>query len=227
MWPANPSCVDKAHEVFKQTGAHQEYVENFFSNFDYPNLAWLHQMGKSQFSAASTTLIAQGESDNRLGPVKFLLSMGKLCELVELNGSDENDVREMDEDVRAYDELLELVDVQQKLRKDLMETIANADVSLALSVADVGSQNEDILAKAAAITEQVTTRLRAGGFVETTTLFKRLVGNIIGDKRLGVEDTLDILGLKDNIQQTGFSVGLHLVYETRVRQYPVAFVTSD
>lgn len=210
--------VDMAHEIFKQTGAHQEYVEAFFNAFEYPKLAWLHQIGKSQFSSASATLLSLGESDPRLGPVKFLLSMGKLCELVELDDNDDTDLREVDEGIRVYDELLELVDVQQKLRKDLMETISDADMSLALSVADVGAQNEDILAKAAAITERVTTRLKSDGFSESITLFKRLAGNLIGDKRLGVEDTLDMLGLKDNTQQTGLLVGLHLVYETRVCQ---------
>ncbi|KIM24888.1 hypothetical protein M408DRAFT_331557 [Serendipita vermifera MAFF 305830] len=204
-----------AHEVFKQTGAHVEYVEAFFSTFDYPNLAWLHQIGKSQFSTASSTLLSLGQSDNRLGPVKFLLSMGKLSELAELDDNEEDDMHQIEEDVRAYDELLDLIDVQQKLRKDLLETITDADISLALSVADVGSKNEDLLAKAAAITERVTTRLAAGGFVEHITLFKRLVANIIGDKRLGVEDTLDMLGFKDDALQNGFSVGLHLVYETQ------------
>lgn len=204
-----------AQEIFRQSGSHVEYVEAFFATFDYPNLAWIHQLGKSQFSAAGNTLLDLAQSDTRLGPVKFLLSMGKLCELVEIDsgaGTGDGD----ESLVREYDELLDLVDVQQKLRKDLLETIEGADISFAASIADVGSQNEDILTKASAITERITTRLKQDDFVETILLFKRLVGNLVGDKRLGIEDTLDMLGLKDNVQQPGFSVGLHLVYESRV-----------
>ena len=210
-----------AHEIFQQSGSHMDYVDAFFAAYNYPNLAWIHQLGKSQFSTASATLLDLAQSDTRLGPTKFLLSMGKLCELVELEGAGDDDdsyVRDMDEDLRMYDELLDLVDVQQKLRKDLLETIADVNMSFAASVADLGAPNEEILTKATAITECVTKRLKQDGFTETITLFKRLVGNLIGDKRLGVEDTLDILGLKDSAQlgQTGFSVGLHLVSETRV-----------
>jgi nuclear pore complex protein Nup133 len=204
-----------AHEIFRQSGSHVDYVEAFFAAYDYPDLAWIYQLGKGRFGAAGNMLLDLAQSDTRLGPVKFLLSMGKLCELTEVDAAGGNG--DGDESlVREYDELLDLVDVQQKLRKDLLETIEGVNISFSASIADVGSQNEDLLTKASAITERVTTRLKQDGFVETITLFKRLVGNLVGDKRLGIEDTLDILGLKDNAQQAGFSVGLHLVYESRV-----------
>lgn len=204
---------DMAHEIFKQSGQQLEYVDAFFATYEYPSLAWLHQIGKKQFTAASTTLLNLAQADTRLGPAKFLLSMGKLCELVELENSE--DVREMEAEVQVYDELMDLVDVQQKLLKDLMETLFQADASFAIT--EPSSQNAEILAKASAITEQVTTRLASTGRSESVRLFKRLVANLIGDKRLGVEDTLDILALKDNMFHVGdYAVGLQLIYEAKV-----------
>jgi hypothetical protein len=144
-----------------------------------------------------------------------MLSMGKLCELIEVENAE--DVSELDEEVRAYDELLDLVDVQRKQLKDLLDTIMETDLTAALSIADVGSKHQDILAKCSAITERSATRLIHERNQEGLTLFKRIVGNLIGDKRLGVEDTVDLLTLKDpNPDVSNFAIGIQLIYEAKV-----------
>jgi hypothetical protein len=204
-----------AQEIFKQDASHADYVEAFFSTFDYPNLAWLHYIGKQQFTPASSALLSLAQSETRLGPAKFMLSMGKLCELIEAENAE--DVGELDEEVRAYDELLDLVDVQRKQLKDLLDTIMETDLTAALSIADVGSKHQDILAKCSAITERSATRLIHERNQEGVTLFKRIVGNLIGDKRLGVEDTVDLLTLKDpNPDVSNFAIGIQLIYEAKV-----------
>jgi nuclear pore complex protein Nup133 len=210
-----------AHEIFKQSDQQLDYVDAFFTTYEYPSLSWLHQIGKKQFTAASTTLLNLAQSETRLGPAKFMLSMGKLCELVELENSE--DVREMEAEIQVYDELLDLVDVQQKLRKDLMETVSQVDISF--SITDEESQNAYILARASAITEHTTTRLTTTGRSESAILFKRLVANLIGDQRLGVEDTLDLLALKDDASDIGdYAVGLHLIYEAKAWFLSLTFI---
>lgn len=202
-----------AYEIFKQSDIHGNYVEAFFSHFDNPTLGWLHQIGKRQFTAASATLQSLSQAETRLGAAKFLLSMGKLCELVELKET--KDIREMDEEIQGYDEMLDLLDVQQKLRDDLLQSIAQEGSSLELD-----SENAEILARASIITQQFTARLQDSGRSESSLLFKRLVANLIGDIRLGVEDTVDILSLKDNLLDArDYAVAVHLIYDAKVRAF--------
>jgi hypothetical protein len=60
--------------------------------------------------------------------------------------------------------------------------------------------------------------------MESALLFKRLVANLIGDQRLGVEDTLDLLALKDNASDVGdYAIGLHLIYEAKACYFLLQF----
>lgn len=218
-----------AREIFKQSGPQLDYVEAFFTTFDYPRLSWLHLISKKQFTAASSTFLNLARSEPALDPAKFMLSMGKLCELVEIDragggvgGSvslsrEGNTSADVDEDIKVYDESLDLVDVQLKLRKDLLELISDVDITSSLQIADVGAKNEEILAKAHAIAERAATKLIAAGRMGLVSLFKRLVGNLVAGRRLGVEETMDVLTLKDNsFDLVDFTVALHLIYESQV-----------
>jgi nuclear pore complex protein Nup133 len=217
-----------AREIFKQNGIQLDYVEAFFTTFDYPRLNWLHLISKNQFTAASPILLNLGRAEPELDQAKFMLSMGKLCELVEHErtvGRAQAQAEaaglsadiDADEEIQTYDENLELVDVQLKLRNDLLAIIRDVDVAGTIQVADVGSKNEEVLAKARAITERATTQLVAGGRTGLANLFKRLVGNLIAGRRLGVEETMDALTLQDNTSSVGnFTVAMHLIYQSKV-----------
>ncbi|CCA67372.1 hypothetical protein PIIN_01203 [Serendipita indica DSM 11827] len=203
-----------AGEIFKETGKNADYVEAFFATYEYPGLSWLHLLGKQEFTAASTTLLTISQSEPRLGPSKFLLSLGKLCELVEFQDAETS--QDIEEPIRMYDELLDLVDVQQKLRNDLLRTISDFDPTVDIPISEVGSKNVEVLSKAVAITERVTTRLSKWGRRESIELFKRLVGNLVGERRISLDDTLDLIGLGDvRPESIGHAVGLHLIYESR------------
>ncbi|KAG8813545.1 hypothetical protein FRC17_001500 [Serendipita sp. 399] len=203
-----------ASEIFKEPAQKQDIVDEFFSTSDYPQLSWLHMLGKKQFAAASSALLTLAETEARLADAKFLLSVGKLCEMVDLGDTEED--QDIDEPIAVYDELLDLVDVQQKLRLDLLEVIDDFDVTRDVPVADVGSANVETVAKASLIVERIASNLKAGERKASATLLQKLVGNLIGDKRLTIEDTLDVIGLKDNNSQAAnYGVALHLIYEAK------------
>ncbi|KAG8825218.1 hypothetical protein FRC19_011894 [Serendipita sp. 401] len=203
-----------ASEIFKEPTQKQAIVDKFFSTYDYPQLAWLHMIGKGQFTAASSALLSLAETEARLGDAKFLLSVGKLCEMVDLG--DTEDDQNVDEPIAVYDELLDLVDVQQKLRQDLLEAIEGFDITRDVPVADVGSANLEVVAKASLIVERIASKLKATERKTSSMLLQKLVGNLIGDKRLTIEDTLDIIGLKDNnTLAANYGVALHLIYEAK------------
>lgn len=213
-----------AREIFRQDGAQIHYVEAFFATFDYPRLNWLHLISKKQFTAASSTLLGLGRTEPQLDQTKFMLSMGKLCELVEHNRAasrtlphSESAGADADEEIQNYDENLELVDVQLKLRDDLLAMISDVDIAGTIQLEDVGGKNEEILVKARAITERATTQLAAGGRTGLEALFKRLVGNLIAGRRLGVEETMDVQTLQDNtFSVSNFTVAMHLIYQSKV-----------
>ena len=213
--PSPLTLVGLAHEIFKEIRKSTEYVEAFFAAYDYPGLSWLHLLGKEEFTSTSLALLTISQAEARLGPSKFLLSLGKLCELVELQDADTS--QDIEEPIRVYDELLDLVDVQQKLRNDLLRTISGFDATLDIPISEVGSKNVEVLSKAVAITERVTTRLAQWERSESIELFKRLTGNLVGERRISLDDTLDLIGLGDvRPESVGHAVGLHLIYESRV-----------
>ena len=47
--------------MIAQEDVYGDYVDRYFAKFSHPSISWIRDMGKGRWSAASETLLSQGQ----------------------------------------------------------------------------------------------------------------------------------------------------------------------
>ncbi|KAI0748169.1 Non-repetitive/WGA-negative nucleoporin C-terminal-domain-containing protein [Daedaleopsis nitida] len=160
---------------------HNEYLDLFFAEHDYPGISWLHDIGRGRYAPASQALHTEAEHATELVSKHLMLSIGKLSHLAQLHDGE----TEISQDVLdAFHDGLDFVSVHDTLVEDLKSALATvrARQSLEMQVETIAQQ------KAANL----------GASKAFYNVFKYLVRQLLQGKALPVEDMADVLSLKDN-----------------------------
>ena len=91
--------------LFAQSDEYSGYIDKYFAKNPNPSISWIHELGKSRWGAASSTLLVQASvtadlptrhvrncahtpNNNLFQPPQVLLSLGKLAELAKVSEDD-------------------------------------------------------------------------------------------------------------------------------------------
>ncbi|KAJ3755523.1 hypothetical protein EV360DRAFT_96127 [Lentinula raphanica] len=181
--------------MFSQDDAHTVYIDKFFEQNPTPSLSWLNDLGKKRYLEAADALLTEAQQTVNLEVKHLELSIGKLANLAHL--------RKMEGtvDVSLYDafhDALDVVSVHEALLDEFKAVVANMRSRRSLD-----TQVDTILKEKATLLFEKR---------ELTNIFRNLVKDLLQGKALSVEDTVDVLMLKDNFETMGdYATALHLL----------------
>ncbi|KAH7889197.1 hypothetical protein F5I97DRAFT_483446 [Phlebopus sp. FC_14] len=165
---------------------------------EYNAIAWVNDMGRRRFGEASGRLLREAKGAGEVGVRHFMLSLGKLAHLSQLQEDRSVDEATLD----AFHDGLDFIAVQEKLLKDFQEALASVR----------GKQKQSMDAQLDAIVRTKATRLRESERKGLIQIFKDHVRKVLQGKMLTVEDVVDILTLKDNGESIeDYATALHLL----------------
>ncbi|KIK57777.1 hypothetical protein GYMLUDRAFT_45965 [Collybiopsis luxurians FD-317 M1] len=181
--------------LFAQGESYSAYMDSFFEKNPATSISWIHDLGKKRYEAAAKALLVESQHAASLEVKHLQLSIGKLANLAHMRKSDgtaENSLHD------AFHDALDLVGVHEALIDEFNGVIANIRGRRSLD-----SQVDTIVKeKASGLAEKP----------EHTLIFKNLVKDLLQGKVLSIEDTVDVLTLKDNLDTVGdYATALHLL----------------
>ncbi|KAI0079884.1 hypothetical protein K474DRAFT_1696036 [Panus rudis PR-1116 ss-1] len=173
-----------------------EYLDKFFAEHPYPNISWVHDLGKERYGKAAEALLEQSEHAAELSTKHLMLSIGKLSYLAQVH---EPEQPVLDEAViDAFHDGLDFVSVHETLIDGLRASLAGVRTKQSLE------QQIETIAK-----DQATSLT---GRRALLSVFKQLVRRLLQGKALSVEDIADVLSLKDNRDSVDdYVTALHLL----------------
>ncbi|KAF5377077.1 hypothetical protein D9757_007737 [Collybiopsis confluens] len=189
------SYIERFKEEFTAKLYECTYMDSFFEKHPTTSLSWINDLGKKRYESAATALLTESQRAAALEVKHLQLSIGKLANLAHMRKSDERTNNGLHD---AFHDALDLVGVHEALLEEFNGVITNIRGRRSLD-----SQVDIIIKeKAAVLTEKP----------EHAFIFKNLVKSLLQGKALPIEDTVDILTLKDNTDTAGYyATALHLL----------------
>ncbi|KAG2157173.1 hypothetical protein DEU56DRAFT_7542 [Suillus clintonianus] len=161
-------------------------------------VAWLRDLGQGRWSVAGTRLLREAKGAGDVGVKQFMLSVGKLAHLAQMQEGGELDEAVLD----AFHDNLDFVSVQEKMFEGFREAASSLR----------GKQKQSLDAQVDAVIKAKATRLRAERRHGLIGILKIFVRQVLQGKALSVEDTVDVLTLQDNAEGVeNYATALHLL----------------
>ncbi|KAJ4487908.1 hypothetical protein J3R30DRAFT_3654300 [Lentinula aciculospora] len=177
--------------MFAQSEGYSTYLDRFFEQNPTPSISWLHDLGKKRYYEAADALLNEAQQTVNLEVKHLELSIGKLANLAHLRKT---------EGIRddAFHDALDVVSVHEALLDAFNAVVANMRGRRSLD-----TQVDTIIKEKASLLPEKR---------ELTYIFKKLVKDLLQGKSLSIEDTVDVLTLKDNFESVGdYATALHLL----------------
>ncbi|KAF8798054.1 hypothetical protein BYT27DRAFT_7203757 [Phlegmacium glaucopus] len=181
--------------MFDQESPRASYMDSFFKENSNSTLSWIHDLGQGRFGPAASSLLKVAESATNLEGRHLILSIGKLAHLAQTQDSN---VQLDETTLDAFHDELDFVSVHDGLLEEFRSILISSRVRQSLE-----SQIEVIV------------RSKGTKLVERTAflhIFKDLLRQLLQGKALSIEDTVDLLTLKDNAESLeDYATSLHLL----------------
>ncbi|WAQ86497.1 hypothetical protein PtA15_7A223 [Puccinia triticina] len=177
------------HELLSQDPVYAPLITSFLDRMDYGKFSWIHDLAIDRFDHASQVLLNEAESEKNLADQKIMLSLGKLCQVAQIDDGEHLDSEKIFQDIEIVDDRLDILQAQLKL-SDLCKSILESQPQYSLLSLD---QQIDILRKHLA--PNLADRPAFGQ------LFDRYVRQIIAGDALKIEDLIEFYGLKANLDE--------------------------
>ncbi|KAJ7905514.1 Non-repetitive/WGA-negative nucleoporin C-terminal-domain-containing protein [Mycena olivaceomarginata] len=190
--------------MFSQDDVQSAYMDKFFAAHPDPSISWIHDLGQRRYEAAADALLSESEAAPRLNTKHLMLSIGKLAHLAHVQ-----ETGEIAEDyvLDNFHNDLDFVSVHQALLDEFKPVLDSLRGRQSLDA------QIDVIVKreASRLTDQKA----------LTLIFKDLVRQLLQGNALSMEDTVDVLTLKDNTTSVeDYTTALHLL--ARVQNLPEA-----
>ncbi|KAJ8584941.1 hypothetical protein M405DRAFT_746145 [Rhizopogon salebrosus TDB-379] len=160
-------------------------------------VAWLRDLGQARWSAAGTRLLKEAKGAGDVNIKHFMLSVGKLAHLSQVQEGGEVDNVALD----AFHDSLDFISVQEKLLEEFRETFTSLR----------GKQKQSLDGQVDAVIKAKATRLREEGRKGLLGILRIFVRQVLQGKALSVEDAVDILTLKDDEGVGNYATALQLL----------------
>ncbi|KAG9226276.1 hypothetical protein CCMSSC00406_0003155 [Pleurotus cornucopiae] len=166
--------------MFAQEDLYSIYFDRFFASNPHPSISWLHDLGKGRYESTAQTLLEEANRSTNLPSKQFLLSVGKLSELVHLQEQRLSaDTGLLD----AFHDGLDFVSVHEALISEFKSVLPTRGKQ------SLDSQVDTILQKKGR---------RLSSFPALSLLVKQFIRELLQGKALSMENVADVLSLQDN-----------------------------
>ncbi|KAK7014839.1 methyltransferase type 11 [Favolaschia claudopus] len=194
--------------MFSQDEVQSAYIDKFFAAHPDPSISWIHDLEQRRYEAAAEALLSESEGAVQLTTKHLMLSIGKLAHLAHVQETGEiPDDHVLDN----FHNDLDFVSVHQALLDEFKPTLDSLRGRQSLEA----QVDAIVRSEATKIAEQRT----------LTLIFKELIRKLLQGNALSMEDTVDVLTLKDNTTTVeDYTTALHLL--ARVQNLPEARRTS-
>ncbi|KAJ6547586.1 hypothetical protein B0H19DRAFT_1266498 [Mycena capillaripes] len=190
--------------MFSQDDVQSTYMDKFFTTHPDSSISWIHDLGQRRYQAAADALLSESETATRLNAKHLMLSIGKLAHLAHVQ-----ETGEVADDyiLDNFHNDLDFVSVHQALLDEFKPVLDSLRGRQSLE-----AQIDAIVkSEASKLTDQKA----------LTQIFKDLVRQLLQGNALSMEDTVDVLTLKDNTTSVeDYTTALHLL--ARVQNLPEA-----
>ncbi|KAG2031047.1 hypothetical protein BDR03DRAFT_1032191 [Suillus americanus] len=161
-------------------------------------VAWLRDLGQGRWSVAGTRLLREAKGAGDVGVKHFMLSVGKLAHLAQMQEGGGADEAVLD----AFHDSLDFISVQEKMLQEFRETASGLR----------GKQKQSLDAQVDAVIKAKGARLRAERRHGLLGIMKIFVRQVLQGKALSLEDAVDVLTLQDNVEGVeNYATALHLL----------------
>ncbi|KAJ7582654.1 hypothetical protein C8J56DRAFT_955381 [Mycena floridula] len=167
--------------MFAQGQTHNRFLDSFFAKNSYPSISWINDLGNGWHDAAARVLLSEAGQASHLAAKQLMLSVGKLSHLAQLQSDPTGDENLLD----AFHDDLDFVSVHEALLGEFQTVLGGLR----------GRQSLD--SQVDAITNEIAANLAQKPALAL--VFKTLVRQLLQGRVLSVEDVVDVLTLKDNI----------------------------
>ncbi|KAJ7046830.1 hypothetical protein C8F04DRAFT_1227029 [Mycena alexandri] len=190
--------------MFSQDDVHSIYMDKFFASHPDSSISWIHDLGQRRYEAAAEALLAESDDATQLSTKHLMLSIGKLAHLAQVQETTEI----VDDHVLDhFHNDLDFVSVHQRLLDEFKPVL------------DSLRARQSLDAQIDAIVKSEASGLKDQKAL--TFIFKDLVRKLLQGNALSMEDTVDVLTLKDNTTSVeDYTTALHLL--ARVENLPEA-----
>ncbi|KAJ7685205.1 hypothetical protein DFH06DRAFT_34186 [Mycena polygramma] len=190
--------------MFSQDDVQSAYMDKFFAAHPDSSISWIHDLGQRRYEPAADALLTEAENATQLNAKQLMLSMGKLAHLAHVQETGEVADDHM---LDNFHNDLDFVSVHQTLLDEFTPVL------------DSLRGRQSLEAQVDAIVKSEASRLSEQKAL--TQIFKDLVRQLLQGNALSMEDTVDVLTLKDNLTSVeDYTTALHLL--ARVQNLPEA-----
>ncbi|KAJ7452358.1 hypothetical protein B0H11DRAFT_1742097 [Mycena galericulata] len=190
--------------MFSQDDVQSSYLDKFFTAHPDSSISWIHDLGQRRYEAAAAALLSESKDATQLSTKHLMLSIGKLAHLAQVQET----VEPADDYVLdSFHDDLDFVSVHQALLDEFKPVL------------DSLRGRQSLEAQIDAIVRSEASNLSDQKAL--TLVFKDLVRQLLQGNTLSMEDTVDVLTLKDNTTSVeDYTTALHLL--ARVQNLPEA-----
>lgn len=161
-------------------------------------VAWLRDLGQGRWSVAGTRLFREAKGAGDVGVKHFMLSVGKLAHLAQMQEAGDADDAVLD----AFHDSLDFISVQEKILQEFREAVSSLR----------GKQKQSLDAQVDAVIRAKGTRLKGDRRHGLLGIMKIFVRQVLQGKALSLEDAADVLTLQDNAESVeNYATALHLL----------------
>ncbi|CAK5277413.1 unnamed protein product [Mycena citricolor] len=190
--------------MFAQENGQQAYMDRFFAAHPDPSISWIHDLGQRGYAASAEALLSESEQTTHLQSKQLMLSIGKLAHLAHVQ---ETADPVQDSTLDRFHNDLDFVSVHHALLEEFQPIID--------SLRSRRTMEEQI----DAIVKKDASRLAEQPAM--TQIFRDLVRQLLQGSVLSMEDTIDVLTLKDNVTTVeDYTTALHIL--SQVQNLPEA-----
>ncbi|KAF9013861.1 hypothetical protein BDQ17DRAFT_1320576 [Cyathus striatus] len=185
------------------------YIDRYFSERKDNGISWIYDLGHERYGTVATSMLSEARKASNLEAKHLMLSIGKLSHLAQLqdtNADADEAVIDANAQVAFHDEL-DFVSVLEALAQGFRSALEGVRGRHSLD------GQIDIIMKAKAS--------RLGAKKTMSHVFKDILRQLLQGKALSIEDAIDLLTLKDNVETfDDYVSALHLLARVAAIQLP-------
>lgn len=176
-------------ELLDQDPIYAPLVTSFLDSMEYDKFSWIHDLAIDRFDHASKVLTKEAAVEKNLSDQKIMLSLGKLCQVAQIEGVEHMDSERILRDIETVDDRLDILQAQLRL-SDLCQSTLESQPQYSLFSLD---QQTEVLRQHLA-----PNLVDRPAFAQ---LFERYLRQILAGEALKTEDLIEFYSLKANLDE--------------------------
>ncbi|GAA6006390.1 uncharacterized protein JCM10292_002672 [Rhodotorula paludigena] len=197
----------KLRTLLEPEEAHRPLLTAFLDSTDNNKLAWINDISIGRLDHATDALFTVALAEEQVAQKKIMLSLSKLAQAAQVDRQS-LETEDVQRTLETLDDNLDLVNTQQNLRKIFSSLLSGSEARL-----QPAEQGEVISARVAPALEDRPALAQH---------LAKLSGRLLENKTLSAEDLIDLLTLKENVNEQSGDFAAALDVLVRAKDLPDA-----